>query len=174
MKIELIEQRLGKPIKRNVEVLGIDTASRTGWCLLKTTKKELTIDYGVVHINTKDTYFKYNEIIKVFFEIIKPEHNVVVEDTFFRFNPAMFRLISRIGAIAYTLAHLKGCNVQYLYATTARKNLGLKGNGKKQEVQAEFKKKIELEIEDNDVVDAIILAFNGALGSTTLFKEDNT
>lgn len=168
MKIEKLEQQLGRPIKRNIAVLGLDTASRTGYCILKTTKKELTLDYGIIHINTKDNYFKYNEIIKIFQDLIKPEYKVIIEDTFFRFNPAMFRLISRIGAIAYTLAHLKGCSTEYIFATTARKKIGLKGNGKKSEVQTEFLLRTNLKIQDNDVIDAVILAFVGALDNITL------
>jgi Holliday junction resolvasome RuvABC endonuclease subunit len=162
MLIKDVEKKLGKTLKRNHKVLGLDTASKTGWCLLTTTKKELTVEYGFIKVNTTDKYFKYNEIIKFFQELIQPDYQVVIEDTFFRFNPAMFRLISRIGAIAYTLAHLKGCKAEYIFATTARSRIGLKGNAKKAIIQEEFKKMLGLEeLKDEDIIDSYILAYNG-------------
>jgi Holliday junction resolvasome RuvABC endonuclease subunit len=166
MQIKDFEHKLGFKLKRNVSVLGLDTASKTGWCLLKTTNKKIKIDYGFIKVDTKNIDFKYKEIIKLFNEIIKSEYKVVIEDTFFRFNPAMFRLISRIGGIAYTLAYLKGCDVNYIFATTARSKIGLKGNAKKEQIQEEFKKKLNFTLEDEDIIDAMILALVG-------LKEEN-
>lgn len=163
MLITEFEKKIGRPLKRNITVLGLDTATKTGWTLLKTTKKKITFKYGTFKVNVKDTNFKYNEIIDIFQELIKPEYKVVIEDTFYRFNPAMFRLISRIGGIAYTIAHLKKCEVNYIFATSARKLLGLKGNGKKEDVQAEFLRMTDIKEVDNDIVDSCILALTGAL-----------
>lgn len=163
MLISEFEKRIGRSIKKNVVVLGLDTATKTGFCVLKTTKKKIDFTLGSFKVEAKETGVRYNEVIDFFQRLIQPNQIVVVEDTFFRFNPKMFSLISRIGGIAYTIAHLKGCPVSYLYATTARKNLGLKGNGKKEEIQEAFKKMIGFEIEDNDACDAMILAVNGAL-----------
>jgi len=163
MLVTDFEKKIGRPLKRNITVLGLDTASKSGFCVLKLTKKKLTYKLGTFKVDTKDTNFRYNGIIDFFQELIKPEYKVVIEDTFFRFNPRMYCMISRIGAIAYTLAHLKGCEVDYLYCTSARKSLGLKGNGKKADVQADFKRMIGIEIEDNDACDAMILAISGAL-----------
>jgi len=163
MKLNLLEKKLGKKIKRNAKILGIDTASRTGWCLLTTDNDMLYKDYGFVKIDTKNRYFKYNEIISIFSNIIKPEYTVIVEDTFYRFNPKMFRLISRIGAVAYTLAHLRGCEVSYLMATSARKGLGFKGNAKKADIHIAYKKLLDSNIKDEDIIDAEVLAMNGLI-----------
>lgn len=163
MLIKEFEKKIGKVLKKNCFVLGLDTATKTGWTVLKTTKKKIYFTHGTFKVDTKDTNFKYNEIIDIFQKLIQPKQQVVIEDTFYRFNPAMFRMISRIGAIAYTIAHLKGCEVSYIFATTARKNLGLKGNGKKEEVQAEFLRMTNIKEIDNDIIDSIILALNGAL-----------
>jgi len=157
------EKKIGRPLKRNITVLGLDTATKSGWCILKTTKKNITFKYGTFRVETKETYSKYNEVIRLFQELIQPNHKVVIEDTFFRFNPRMYCMISRIGAIAYTIAHLKGCEVEYILATSARCRLGLKGNGKKEDIQAEFLRMTDIKELDNDIVDAAILAVGGAI-----------
>jgi Holliday junction resolvasome RuvABC endonuclease subunit len=163
MTIKTLEKKLAKSVKKDITVLGLDTASRTGWCKITIDKKNVKFDYGFIDIDTKNRYFKYNEIIDFLYKLIQPGYKVIVEDTFYRFNPAMFRLISRIGAIAYTLAYLDGCSPRYMLATTARKNLGIKGNCKKEEVSQYLKDKFGLNIKDNDIGDAIVLALCGVL-----------
>ena len=124
------------------------------------------VKIGFFSVKTKNRYFKYNEIIDIFSNVIKPEYDVIIEDTFFRFNPAMFRMISRIGAIAYTIAHLRGCpSVEYMPAVTARKNLGLPSNKKKIEVHKAFIEMMKEKITDEDIIDAEILALNGLVDS---------
>jgi len=167
LNIKDLEKSLHKKLKRDTVVLGIDTASTTGWAILSTEKNLLYIDYGVIKINTKDRYFKYNEIINIFSNLIKEEYDVIVEDTFFRFNPKMYRMISRIGAIAYTIAYLRGCNVKYIGPSTARKNLGIKGNAKKIDAHAHFHSMTGLNFVNADVTDALILSFNGLLVEET-------
>ncbi len=163
MKIKTIEKKLNIKIKKNVKVLGIDTASRTGWCILTTSDTHIKKEVGFIKVSSKNRYFKYNELVELFYNIIKPGYHVVIEDTFFRFNPAMFKMISRIGAIAYTIAHLKGCDVEYLMATSARKRLGLPSNKKKKEVHEAFIKLIKTKVTDEDIIDAEILALNGLI-----------
>jgi Holliday junction resolvasome RuvABC endonuclease subunit len=155
-------------LEKNKIILGIDTASRTGWCIAKSNSKNIEFNYGFIHIDTKNDYFKYNEIIKVFDSIIKPEYDVIIEDTFFRFNPKMFRLISRIGAIAYTLAHIKGCKAEFIAPSPARKNIGFKGNVKKAIFQKAFLDKIKFELTDIDIIDALVLSLNGLIKKETL------
>jgi len=166
IKITDLEKKLNIRIKKNAKVLGLDTATRTGWCLLITDNNIINKEYGFISVKTKDKnkYFQYNEIIDLFNNVIKKEYEVIIEDTFFRFNPSVFRLISRIGAIAYTLAHLKGCSVKYILATSARKNLGFLGNMKKKDFHIAFLNKSELDLADDiDIIDAYVLALNGLL-----------
>ena len=168
LRIEEIEKSFDRKIKRNTVVLGIDTASTTGWAILSTEKDLLYIDYGTIKVDAKNRYFKYNEIIDIFSNLIKEEYNVIVEDTFLKMfkikgksvmscNPAMFRMISRIGAIAYTIAHLRGCNVIYMGASTARKNLGIKGNAKKADAHLHFHKMLLYQLNNIHFVHYYIL-----------------
>lgn len=162
-KISKLEKILGRKIKKNYKCLGIDTASRTGWALITTKAQYIIIDTGFIDIDTKNRYFKFNIIIDFFNRLIQPEWAVIVEDTFYRFNPKMYRLISRIGAVAYAVAYLRGCRAEYRPASSARKNLGIKGNCKKKEVSIYLKDLLGIEVKDDDIGDAIVLALNGIL-----------
>ena len=169
MKIETAEKRLNRDFKKNTVVLGLDTAfRRTGWCLLTTNDKDVKIEHGFINMDSKDKYYTYNNVIKVFSSLIKPGQKVMIEDTFFRFNANMFKKISRVGAVAYTIAHLKGCKAEYLLATQARKRIGIKATMKKKLVQAQFKKQMKLTLNDEDIIDAMIVAFAGLVEENTV------
>jgi len=156
-----LEKILKKKIKSNQKVLGLDTASKTGWCKIIVNEKEAIIDYGFINIDTQDQYYKYYFFIETFKKIITSDLNkIIIEDTFYKFNPKMFRLISRIGAMAYTIAHLQKVNAYYLLASSARKNLDIKGNCKKEEVAEYLRNMFNLKINNDDIGDAIVLALN--------------
>lgn len=168
LKIKNIETKLNKKLKKNHITLGIDTASRTGWAIAKTFDDNLIIDYGILDIKSKDKYFKYNQIIDFFDRLIWNDLNkdstIIIEDTFYHFNPKMFAFISRIGMIVYTIAELLGIkNKIFITASQARKKLGFKGTLKKEQLHNEFRKRFDIKLIDKDVIDAIILALVGAI-----------
>jgi len=174
IRISSLETVLGKKIKRNTSVLGMDTAyKRTGWCIITTNKTYLNIDdYGYIDIVGDNDYTKYNTIINIFKELVKDVKSVIIEDTFLKImrikgrtivgNPDGFKKITRVGGIAYTLARLAGKYVEYILASSARKKIGIK-NGKKEKVQEQFKHLLSIDIEDDDIIDAIILALGGCI-----------
>lgn len=168
IKITDLEKKLGKKLKRNFTCLGIDTASRSGWAIFQTKDKDATLDFGVISIETKDFYYKYDHLIQLFGDLItrieeEEEKIVIIEDVFFGKNINTLKILSRIGMIVYVLCFLKHVNKIYLLATQARMRLGFKGNQKKEIIHAEFLKKTQLPIEDIDVVDAVLLAIVGAV-----------
>ena len=172
IKIKDLETRLAKKIKRNSSAIGVDTASRTGWALIRTTEKLAFFSYGVVDIQTKDRLFKYNKFIEffesLFYNWVNTKTIIVIEDTFFRHNPHMYAMISRFGAIVYTIAHLFGYkNKMFIRASSARAKIGLTGNAKKAQIQKQLKEKLNLNIEDKDVLDAIVLALCGLIEEPT-------
>jgi len=172
MTIKELEDILGVPVTKKIKVLGLDTASRTGWCILDTNKPTIKIEYGFIDVKSKSKLAKLNTFIKVFSDLIHEDYKVVVEDVFLRYyfwggkqraNVAGFALLCRIGSIAYTIAKLKNCSATYINASSARKKLGLK-KSKKADVQAEFKKKFGFdEIKDEDIIDALVLALGGLI-----------
>jgi len=167
---KIIEKKLDIKLKEGTS-LGVDTASRTGWALINVGKKDVNIDYGFIEIHTKDLYIKYNQMIKIFKGIISDNKigSIVIEDTFFGTNVHVLKLLSRIGMIVYVLSYLKPIdNIKFLSPVTARKNVSLKGNKKKSIVQEEFINKIDIDIKDIDIIDAIILGINGVIEHESL------
>ena len=160
---EKIQKIFKKEVIPNISCLGVDTASRTGWCRAETTIDQIKLDYGFIDIESKDKYFKYNHYIEIFRSLINVDI-LVIEESFYGQNAKTFQMLSRLGGFVYAVAHINNQkHKRFLLATSARKFLGLKGNSKKAEVQKEFCKKLNLKLEDEDIIDAIILAFNGIL-----------
>lgn len=164
ISISKLEKQLGKLVKQNTTVLGFDTASRSGWCKIVTTDKEVKLDYGFIDIDSKDRNFKFNQMIEIFPNLIKGCDKVVIEDVFLKFNVMVHSFLSRIGMIVYVISHQLGIKEKdFIWATTARKNIGLKGNAKKEEIHKEFTEKFDIKINDPDIMDAIVLALNGVI-----------
>lgn len=155
---------MGKLIRENFTCLGVDTASRTGWAKIVTTSKEVKIDYGFIDIDSKDRNFKFNQMIEIFPSLIKGCDKVVIEDVFLKFNVMVHSFLSRIGMIVYVICHQQGIKEKgFIWATTARKNIGIKGNAKKEEIHREFIEKFDIKIDDPDIMDAVILALTGII-----------
>jgi len=158
-----IEEAFGRKVIPNISSLGVDTASRSGWCKIITSKDNISIDYGFVDVKSTDKYFKYNRYIEIFSQMVNTD-KLIIEESFLQYNPKTFQMLSRLGGFIYAIAHLHGQqDKRFLLATSARKFLGLKGNGKKVDVQKDFKERLGLKLTDEDIIDAMILALNGVL-----------
>uniref|UniRef100_A0A6H2A429 Putative Crossover junction endodeoxyribonuclease n=1 Tax=viral metagenome TaxID=1070528 RepID=A0A6H2A429_9ZZZZ len=163
LKIKDLEKKLNRKISKNINLLAVDTASKTGWAKITTTDKDIKIDYGFIDIQSKDKEFKYNQMIDTFPELIKGCDKVIIEDVFLRFNVMVHSMLSRIGMIVYVIAHqLKVKDKYFIWASSSRKLIGLK-NAKKDIVQKEFKEKFNIKIEDEDIIDSLILGFGGLI-----------
>lgn len=169
LKIPYLEKVFGIKIKRNVVSIGLDTASKTGYAIAQTTDTSVKITIGFINIDVSKISDKeerdeirYNTIYKTLKQLLKKEYITVIEQVYFGNNVHTLIILSRIGAIAWTLAKEIGCtNIIWKSAVQARKILGLKSNVKKLLVQQEFKEKIKINIDNEDIIDAIILALNG-------------
>jgi len=165
LQLDKVEKNLGYKLLRNTKVLGLDTASKTGYAILTTNGKTLKINVGFIDVKSSDIYYKYDEIIKYFRKLIDNSYNsIIVEDTFYSFNAWTFKMLTRIGSFAYVIAKENECkDIRLITASHARKEIGLKGNAKKPELVLEINRILELEIKTNDITDAIILALNGLI-----------
>ena len=169
LKIKDLEEIFGCEILRNVTSLGIDTASNTGWCIAKTDNEEVHLSVGFINIdvkNIKDKYqrnqLRYNAVYTHLKSLIKPEYRIVIENVFYGRNANTLIVLSRLGAIAWTIAKEKGCEViKWRLACQARTILGLNGTAKKEVVVETINRWLNLKIENDDEIDAIVLAFNG-------------
>ncbi len=166
LKIKTIEKKFGIKVKRNINVLGVDTASRTGYATIRVNTKNLYLDYGYIDVRKLPTLNeKYNVIIKEFDNLIKTEQDrVVVEDTFFGPNVYALKLLSRIGMVVYVLSFLKNIKkIDFINASSARSKLGFNSKAKKEEIHKELRKRINIETIDKDIVDGVILALVGIM-----------
>ena len=171
LKIKYIEKKLGIKLRKNSVSLGLDTATKTGYCIARTNKVTINFDTGYINLNMREikdrklrNELRYEEIYKRFKDLIKTEYVVVVEDVFFGRNPQTLILLSRIGAIAWTIAKGKKCKkIIWKTAVQARKALGLPCNKKKIVVMEAMNKVLKTKIENDDIVDSIILALIGLI-----------
>jgi Holliday junction resolvasome RuvABC endonuclease subunit len=165
LNIEEVQNKLGLPIKRNSTSLGLDVASRTGWCVIKSTSKTLDIDYGFIKIDSKDIYFKFSRFLQSMNDIIKKEYRVIIEDSFLgHLNPWTMKTLSKMEGIAYAIALQKEVEyVEFIMASSARKRVGVKGTCKKKEVYEWLKDTLNIDVQDEDAADAVILALYGVI-----------
>lgn len=164
IKTKDLEKKLGLKIYREAKAVGIDTASRSGWCKIECHDGETTIDYGFVNVKSKDVYFKYDEIIKIFQKLLDSwQCSVVVEDVYFGRSASTLKMLARIGMIVYVLSRLGGWPVRFLLPSTARAGVGFNGTAKKDFVHAQIRDRLGIDFKDVDVIDAFVLALNGVV-----------
>lgn len=161
-----LQKKLGVKFKGGYSC-GVDTASKTGWCIIRPDMKYLLLEYGVLNLSSIMNHKIKYQMIHDFFNKLFAENkfdNIIIEDTFLGRNVKALAFMSRIGGIVYSNALRHNQFVgDFLLAIRARKKLGLRSNVKKAEVHKEFREKTGLEVEDEDAVDAIILALCGLL-----------
>jgi Holliday junction resolvasome RuvABC endonuclease subunit len=169
-----LEKKLNLKLKDDVVSIGLDCATRSGICKLTIADEQVTLDYSFLDLRkVKDNFERYDYLIQYFndyfYKLSTIDKNtvVVIEDIFFGKSVATLKLLARIGAIAYVIAKLYKLKVILLLASQARNAIGLK-NAKKQVVQKEFLKRIDLKLKDEDAVDAIILSLVGATNKEDL------
>src|SRR3972149_6292645 len=170
--IKKIEKRFNINLKRNYQSLGLDTATKTGYCIAKTDSNKLVLEVGFINVDVskiEDKYarngLRYNVICEAFNSLIASKfETIIIEDVYYSCNPLTLILLARIGAIAFTICKIKNIkNIIWKSAVQARKLLGLPCNKKKEVVQKMFSKKLGIKLTNEDEIDAIILAIVGLL-----------
>ena len=164
IKTKELQKKLGIKLLSNHKSAGFDCASRTGWAVVESKDGETTIDYGFIDVKSKDIYFKFSELIKIFDQYIKSWNcPIIVEDCFFGRNAGTLKLLARIGMIAFVLSNLNNCEVCFLLPSSARAKLKLPSIAKKEVVHKQFEKRLKLHIKDVDAIDAVILGLCGQI-----------
>jgi len=158
-----LEQRLHLKLRKDDTVsLGLDCATRTGWCVAKTIGKYVEFDYGFIDLTILEHDLRYERFIDAISSLVQSRIDlVVVEDCFFGHNVHTLKLLARLGVVAFTLAYQRHIPRTFLSAAQARKRLGFKGTEKKKLVQQAFLSRMEITLDDNDIVDAMILSLCG-------------
>jgi len=170
---EDIEVEFGVKLKSRTTALGLDTASTTGYAIATSNGKTITFDTGYFKLDLKNIkdkklreLLRYEMVYQNLLEIIKNDRITVIENVYHGVNPKTTIMLARIGTIAYTIARMRGIpkeNIKWYTASEARKNIGLKGNGKKPEIMDAVNRILGTDIKNDNIVDAIVLAINGLI-----------
>lgn len=172
IKSKDIEKAFGIKLRKHITVLGLDTASKSGYCIAKSFDNVVDLEVGFINVDvskiedkTQRDELRYEEIYKRLKSLICKDYVVVIEHVFYGGNAQTLILLSKIGAIAWTIAREKECVdiISSKTAVQARKALNLPCNKKKEIVLSAFKKALKIKISNPDEVDAIILALNGLI-----------
>ena len=172
LKIETrkIEKAFSKAVIPFVSSFGCDTATRTGWCKAVSDPDHVTFDYGFISL-PKEEHFRYSRFIEIFKSILSevPKDTIIIiEECFYKNNAKTLKLLSRLGGFAYSIAYLSGFrNLRFVSAVSARSHLNIKKR-KKEDVHMEFLRRLGLELDDEDIIDAMVLALNGILEDNKL------
>jgi len=155
-------------LKRNFTSAGFDIAGTTGVCFAKTDADTLYLDWTTMSWETKEQRKLFETIYKDFGELISDENLIVIEDTHVRFNPAVALLLTRMGAFLMAQCINKNLNFELIGPVSARSKVGINQKkipkGKSKEYVAEWlKSTLGIEMKENNVADAIILALCGLI-----------
>lgn len=182
LKIKDIEKKLGYSLQKNVYVLGVDTASTTGLCILQTDNKilHLTFDIFKLPAAKKEDEFsdKYVEklecmltLIREFKKKIKPPKDaiLILENSFLSVNPVTFGCLRMLCGIIYAELYDMFERIHLVFPTHARKVVGFKSQLKRGVKREEKKKEIidwindkfSLKETNDNITDSILLALYG-------------
>lgn len=168
LKITELEAQLGKKIKRNFSVVGVDTAKITGLGFITTTDKDIDINWSIVSFDANTIQELYKQMYEEFGKFLDNSVNlVVVEDVFMGINPNVTIKLARFGGLA--IAHAINNNVPFetIGPTSARSKLfkldTKKYKGKPKEAVANYLQSIGIKIDENNAADGVILALLGII-----------
>lgn len=165
-----IEQKLGKELKRKYLSFGIDIALKvTGFITLKTTNTKLIIvNKGIIDTSKMKTITDRLDCIEksiyniAFTKMLKSSVGVI-EMPFVGFNRNTAIVLGLAAGVAYSTIKKKFPYCFFIRAATARNRIGLtQRKCSKKNVQEFIKTKFEF-VEDNNIVDAFVLALVGLI-----------
>lgn len=179
--IEDIIDSVGNPIKKNTLCLGIDVAEiKTGLCLLRTDDKKLYIE-GLYVLNAKRKKEALHEMVdKYVHEAVNIREQVnkdsksgpksrilIIEDCWFGKSVWTLKILAKFAVVVY-LVFKKWATAtpDPIQPVTARKLVGFKkdktdSDTVKEQVHNYLVDELDVEIDDEDLADAFVLALAG-------------
>lgn len=161
IKIKELEKKLGYKIKKNFCCVGLDTASRTGVCFIKTTKEYVNLDWIFLEFNYNNQKDMLRQMHKEFGKLFTNEKLAVVEEVYVGFNRMGCLRLAKMGTIAIAQCLNKDIDFELISAMSARGKFSINtrkyGKGKSKLAVADYLKEIGIEVDDADISDAVIL-----------------
>lgn len=174
LSIIALEKKLGKKLRRKLTILGIDTASNAGMAYLKVGTKIIEFKTEVLRFGTHKKGTPINSKLNTGIEAIENyiDNNnyidkVIIENAYLGVNKYTYGLLRLIAGIFYTEFSKFTKDIDFYYATEARKIVGFNSKKKSGKV---LKKLIIQWIEHlgfgklkEDEADAVLLALSGLI-----------
>jgi Holliday junction resolvasome RuvABC endonuclease subunit len=191
ISLEKLEKNLGYKIKKNSFVLAFDTASTTGISKIITTSTKVIIETSTMKLpkipkDTEDKSEIYEQNLDMLLHMVrdlkqsitfkqKEKMILVLENSYLGFDPSTFGFLKGFMGLLYAELYDLFESIYLYYPSTARKLANFKSTigrkhgmtankarlARKQEIMYFISKIVEEKIEDNDVADALMLAFAG-------------
>jgi Holliday junction resolvasome RuvABC endonuclease subunit len=185
LKIKSLEKKLGFNLKRNAYVIGVDTASITGLCIMETNNQSIKVNTSTFKLpvvkKTDELSDKIVEKLEFMLRAIrdfkknefanKKASNtiLVLENSFMGVNVVTFGVLRMLCGLIFAELFDNFETIKIIFPMSARKNVGFKSQLKKGVKREEKKKEIinwvnnifGSNLENDNETDAIILALNG-------------
>lgn len=164
-KILDLEKKLNKKIKKNLKVIGLDTAKITGVCFITTNSKTLSIDWCKLEFNYNNQKEMLKSMFREFGQLFDNEDLAIIEEVFVGFSRTGSIHLAKMGTLAIAQCLNKKIDFELILAKSARAKFFVldskKYKGRTKEAVGEYLETIGIKTNDNDVNDAIILALCG-------------
>jgi len=186
LSLKKLEQKLGFKLRKNTMGLGVDTASITGLALISVIGSKVIINYSIFQLpkipkkiaDQMEKAEKYEQAMDSALNLIRDYKNqitvkapsiLVLEQSFLSINPETFGYLRSLQGIFYSELYDSFDVIKIYLATVARKLVGFhsvlprgtKSTEKKKEIMQFISKIIDIEIKDDNIADAILLALAG-------------
>ena len=184
--IKKLQKNLGYKIKDNIFCLAIDTATKSGIAMIYLNKGKLAITTYLLKIpalpkDVESKAEKYQEHLASFVKLVdaelisklpfynKEQSLLILENSFLKMNVVTFGFLRALQGILYAKLCDKFGEIKIIFPTTARNLVGFKsslpkgtkGKDKKKEIMRWISNVVEEQICDDNVADALLLAFAG-------------
>ena len=164
--IKDLERILNCKIRRDFKSIGFDTAKRTGICWLDVDKTHIVFDWCFIETEGLGNHkLIYKAMVEKFSEIIGGQDLAVVEQVFVGFSRAGSVELARYSSFVISECIHHKVPYELISATSARSKLEIKTvKGKSKESVANWlRQNLKLELKDEDISDAIVLALLGII-----------
>lgn len=183
--LKKLEHNLGFKLYDNIFCLAIDTATKSGIAMVYINKGKLQIETFTLKLpalskDIESKSEKYQEHLASFVKLIDKElihrfnskclHSLLVlENSFLKMNVITFGFLRALQGILYGKLYDKFTEIKIIFPITARKLVGFeshlpkksKPKDKKKEIMKWISNVVEEEIQDDNIADALLLAFAG-------------
>jgi hypothetical protein len=182
--LKKLEKNLGFKLRDNVFCLAIDTATKSGIAMISILKGKIRIKTFILALpplskDLEEKSEKYSQHLSDFVNLVDKElipnisisNNsiLILENSFLKINVVTFGFLRCLQGILYAKLCDKFNEIKIIFPTTARKLVGFqshlpkgsKGKDKKKEIMRWISNVVEEKIIDDNIADALLLAFAG-------------